>query len=47
MSSLRFEAHPQADAETCSQVDSMVDNDLEAQSIYVEGPEESGTEKRI
>ncbi|PBK98875.1 hypothetical protein ARMGADRAFT_1073817 [Armillaria gallica] len=30
ISSLRFEAHPKADAETCSQVDSIVDNDLEA-----------------
>ncbi|KAK0238397.1 hypothetical protein EDD85DRAFT_935786 [Armillaria nabsnona] len=44
ISSLRFEAHPQADAETCSQVDSMVDNDLEAQSIQVDEPEEIGAE---
>ncbi len=46
ISSLRFEAHPQADAETCSQVDSMVSNDLEAQSIQVDKPEEIGAEKK-
>ncbi|PBK59055.1 hypothetical protein ARMSODRAFT_1090966 [Armillaria solidipes] len=46
MSSLRFEAHPQADAETCSQIDSMVDDDLEAQSIQVDEPEGIGAEKK-
>ncbi|KAK0238401.1 hypothetical protein EDD85DRAFT_950615 [Armillaria nabsnona] len=45
MSSLRFGAHPRADAETCSQVDSMVDNDLEAQSIQVDEPKEIVAEK--
>ncbi|PBK98879.1 hypothetical protein ARMGADRAFT_1123997 [Armillaria gallica] len=44
MSSLRFEAHPRADAETYSQIDSMVDNDLEAQSIQVDEPEEISPE---
>ncbi|SJL17781.1 uncharacterized protein ARMOST_21343 [Armillaria ostoyae] len=46
MSSLRFEAHPQADAETCSRIDSLVDDDLEAQSIQVDEPEEIGAEKK-
>ncbi|PBK98883.1 hypothetical protein ARMGADRAFT_1059233 [Armillaria gallica] len=47
ISSLRFEAHPQADAETCSQFDSLVDNDLEALSIQVDEPEETRAEKSI
>ncbi len=46
MSSLRFEAHLRAHAETCSQIDSMVDNNLEAQSIQVDEPEEIGAEKK-
>ncbi len=45
MSSLRFEAHP-ADVETCSQFDYMVDNDLEAQSIQLDEPEEISAEKK-
>ncbi len=44
MSSLRFEAHSRADAETCSQIDSLVDNDLEAQSFQVDELEEIGAE---
>ncbi len=47
ISSLRFGAHSKADTETYSQVDSMVDNNLEAQSIQVDEPEETGDEKRI
>ncbi|PBK59054.1 hypothetical protein ARMSODRAFT_983340 [Armillaria solidipes] len=46
ISSLRFEAHPQVDAETCSQENSIVDNaDLEALSIQVD--EETGAGERI
>ncbi len=47
ISSLRFGAHPKTDAETYSQVDSMIDKDLEAQSIQVDKSEETGDEKRI
>ncbi|PBK98877.1 hypothetical protein ARMGADRAFT_1073819 [Armillaria gallica] len=47
ISSLRFGAHPRADAETYSQVNSMINNDLEAQSIQVDEPEETGDENRI
>ncbi len=47
ISSLRFEAHPKADAETYSQANSMVDSDLEAQSNQVDEPEETGDQKRI
>ncbi len=47
ISSLRLEAHLQADAETCSQVNFMVQNDLKAHSIHVDTPEEIGTEKGI
>ncbi|SJL17785.1 uncharacterized protein ARMOST_21347 [Armillaria ostoyae] len=45
ISSLRFEAHPQADAETCSEEGSMVD--LEAQPEQVDKSKEIGAEKRI
>ncbi|KAK0238399.1 hypothetical protein EDD85DRAFT_507592 [Armillaria nabsnona] len=47
ISSLRFGAHSKADAETCSQVNSTVDYDLESQSIQVDEPEETGDEKMI
>ncbi len=48
ISSLRFEAHPQVDAETCSQENSVVGNaDLEALSIQVDEPEETGAEEMI
>ncbi|KAK0457393.1 uncharacterized protein EV420DRAFT_1644146 [Desarmillaria tabescens] len=51
VSSLRFEAHPQAGSQTTSQESSMADdilnNDLEAQTEQIYELEESGTEKRI
>ncbi|KAK0238403.1 hypothetical protein EDD85DRAFT_507646 [Armillaria nabsnona] len=49
MSSLRFGTHPgpQADPETCSQENSIVDNDLEAQLNQVDKPEEIGAGKKI
>lgn len=45
ISSFRFEAHPQADANTCSEEGSMVD--LEAQPEQVDKSEEIGVKKRI
>ncbi|PBK98885.1 hypothetical protein ARMGADRAFT_1073826 [Armillaria gallica] len=47
ISSLRFEAHPQADAETHPKISFMSDDDLEAQSSQVDKLEETGDEKRI
>ncbi|KAK0185068.1 hypothetical protein F5146DRAFT_1073324 [Armillaria mellea] len=47
VSSLRFEAHQQIDADTCSQANCMSNGDLEAQSTQVDELEEISEKKRF